>query len=319
MSTSNAGIKWGLVSTIKAPTDEILKFCAHHLDLGAHRLFIYLDDDNQEAYRILSDHPKIRPVLTDDRYWKKLGMKRRVKHQSRQFQNARHAYGRAVDVDWLTHIDVDEFLWPETALGPSLAALAPECLCARVRPVEALSGAIDAPTQFKGFSLNPGVRRRQTEKIYPTFGAHLNGGFLSHVAGKMFYRTGVADLKVQIHNVFVGEEMNPGQIELESCKLLHMHAQSWPAFWRAFQFRMEKGSYRSELKPNRPRANGGLSLHELFTTIYEAEGETGMHAFYDEVCAGSEDLQRRLSEFGLLHSCDLELEDKRDRYFPEIL
>ena len=309
--------KWGVVATIKAPVPEILDFCAHHLDIGAHRLFIYLDDDNRDAFRILSDHPKIRPTLTDDTYWKRLGMKRRVKHQSRQFENARHAYARAGDVDWLTHIDVDEFLWPlDRSLADQLADLPPECLCARIRPLEALAGGEGGITHFKGFSLKQPRRRDQTARIYPTWGKYLNGGFLSHVAGKMIYRTGIKGLKVQIHNVFVDDEMNPGQRELERTQLLHMHAKSWEDFIAAFRYRLEKGSYRSELKPNMPREEGGRNLHELFNMIHEANGEAGLRAFYDEVCTASPDLMDRLRAEGHIYNHSLRLTEKRSRHFP---
>lgn len=307
--------KWGVVSTIKAPVEDILNFCAHHLDLGAHRLFIYLDDDNQEAYRLLSDHPKVRPVLTDDSYWKRRGMKRRVKHQSRQFENARHAYRRASgQVDWLTHIDVDEFLWPEGHISDQLAALPQDCLCARLRPWESLASD-DALVHLKGFSIPMPRRRAETEAIYPTFGTHLNGGFLSHVAGKMMYRTGVDGLKVQIHNVFVGEDMNPGQVELTGTKLLHLHAKTWDEFYSAFHFRLEKGSYRSELKPNKPREEGGLSLHELFNLLHEEDGQAGLRAFYDAVCSAQPELIARLKAHGLHMAVDLDLPRKRRAQF----
>lgn len=312
-------VKWGVVSTIKAPVDEVLEFCAHHLELGAHRLFIYLDDDNQEAFRLLSDHPKIRPVLTDDAYWQKRGFKRREKHQSRQFENAKQAYNRASgQVDWLTHIDVDEFLWPERPLGDVLAELPASCQCARIRPWEALAIEDAAQTntvQFKGFTVAQPQRRQQTEAIYPDYGAHLNGGFLSHVAGKMIYRTGVDRLKVQIHNVWVGDEMNPGQRELADVKLLHMHAKSWEQFYAAYRFRMEKGSYRSELKPNKPREEGGLSLHELFQMLDEDGGTEALWRFYQQVCAASPELIQRLSTHGLHFAADLMLADKRQRHF----
>ncbi|CUH68404.1 hypothetical protein TG4357_03547 [Thalassovita gelatinovora] len=312
--------KWGVVATIKAPVHDILNFCAHHIDIGAHRLFIYLDDDNQDAYRILSDHPKVRPTLTDDTYWKRLGMKRRVKHQSRQFENARHAYGRALDVDWLAHIDVDEFLWPlDRSLAAQLADLPSDCQCARIRPVEALAGDDPEVTYFKGYSIRQPKRRIETAGIYPTYGPHLNGGFLSHVAGKMIYRTGVDGLKVQIHNVFVGDQMNPGQQELDGTQLLHMHAKSWDDFIAAFRFRLKKGSYRSELKPNMPREDGGLTLHELFTMIHDEEGEAGLRSFYDEVCTASPFLMDRLRSHGLMYSYELHLEDRRNRHFPGLL
>lgn len=319
VDTVNSAPKWGVVATIKAPTAEIMEFCAHHLELGAHRLFIYLDDDNQQAFDILSAHPKIRPIMTDADYWQKLGMKRRGKHQSRQFENARHAYGRAQDVEWLTHIDVDELLWPDRDLAQILAALPYKCLCARVRPYEALAGGEGPETHFKGFSIKQPKRKRETAAIYPSFGAHLNGGFLSHVAGKMFYRTGIADLKVQIHNVFVNDQMNPEQVELTDCKLLHLHAKSWQKFWGAFKYRLKKGSYRSELKPNMPREEGGVSLHELFSNLHQAEGDSGMRRFYDEVCVANQGLKFRLADFDHLYSFELALSAKVARHFPTFL
>ena len=66
--------------------------------------------------------------------------KRPVKHQVRQTQNATFTYHRKAEVDWLAHIDVDEFLWPAEPLAPLLAALPADIPYARVRPIEALSG-----------------------------------------------------------------------------------------------------------------------------------------------------------------------------------
>lgn len=310
--------RWGIVSTIKAPVGAILAFAAHHLDQGAHRLFLYLDDDNQAAFRILKAHPKIRPILTDDAYWRALGMKRRAKHQSRQFENARHAYGRAGDLDWLAHIDVDEFLLPARPLGAQLADLPPGCLCGRIRPVEALAPAEPGQPLFaKAFSLDRATRNRQTEALYPDYGAHLNGGFLSHVAGKMIYRTGIPDLKVNIHNITVGEVQNPGQRDMTETTLLHCHAKSWQDFIAAFHYRLDKGSYRSELKPNRPADQGGLTLHELFGTIHAAEGEAGLRRFYDQVCSATPAHLAALEAQGLLCRPALDLAGAIARHFPD--
>ena len=219
----SGGGKWGLVATIKAPAAQVLAFAAHHLDLGAHRLFLYLDDENQAAFDALAAHPKCRPVLTDAAYWAKLGMKRRVKHQARQTENARHAYGRAAgQVAWLAHIDVDEYLTPlpgAAPLGQQLAALPPSCLSARIRPAEALAQPPAQPasqptaqpaaqpvTHFKMLHPDRATRDRYARALWPDYGAHLNGGFLSHVAGKLIYRTGVTGLRVQIHNIFVHDQ-----------------------------------------------------------------------------------------------------------------
>ena len=317
--------KWGLVATIRAPAKAVLDFAAHHLDLGAHRLFIYLDDDNRAAHDALKAHPKCRPTLTDDAYWRRLGIKRRAKHQARQFENARHAYARAGDVDWLTHIDVDEFLWPRTDLAAQLAALPGDCLCARIRPVEALApdhgenGDDRGITRFKACAPDRATRHRQTAAIYGDFGAVLNGGFLSHVAGKMVYRTGIADLRVQIHNVFVGEQMNPGECPLPDTELLHLHAPSWDRFRRALDYRLEKGSYRAELRPNAPREEGGVNMHELINALINDGGEPMLHRFFNEVCTATPELRARLAAHGLLRSHVLDLAAKRAHHFPDFV
>ena len=87
--------KWGLVATILAPADEIRRFAAYHLEAGAHRLYLFLDAENPEAFDSLKAHPKIRVVTCDDAYWQKLCGKRPQKHQVRQSQNAPRAYNRA--------------------------------------------------------------------------------------------------------------------------------------------------------------------------------------------------------------------------------
>ena len=124
--------KWGIVSTIKAPARDILTFAAHHLDLGAHRIHIYLDDENPAAFAALKAHPKCRVITTDAAYWQRR-KSRPEKHQARQTANATHCYRRGPQLDWLAHIDVDEFLWPQSPLSGQLATLAPDVISARIR------------------------------------------------------------------------------------------------------------------------------------------------------------------------------------------
>lgn len=305
---------WGIVATIKAPARDILDFAAYHLDLGAHRLYLYLDAPNPEALASLKPHPRLRVITCDAAYWRKLGPRRPAKHQVRQSANATHAYGRRAEVDWLIHMDVDEFVWPDAPLADLLGALPPGTLCARIRPMEALAGAAGL---FKGF-IPPGPRREAiVERLYPTWGSHVKGGFLSHLAGKLFVRTGLGPLTVKIHNVFSGERMNPGETELDRVALCHCHAKSWEDWIAAFAYRHEKGAYRAELAPNRPRERGGMSLHEVLGLIESEQGEPGLRAFYDEICTASPGLCDRLAAEGLLRHCDLGLDAKRRKHFPE--
>ncbi|MFP4404831.1 glycosyltransferase family 2 protein [Rhodosalinus sp.] len=305
---------WGVIATIKAPDDEILAFAAHHLDLGAHRLYLYLDDEAPQAQAHLEAHPKVRVVRTDDAWWaKRRG--RPEKHQTRQFVNARHALNRKQGCDWLAHIDVDEFLWPEGDIGALLAALPADCLTARVRPIEALADPGGGfPTFFKGTHVARAARQAAAERVHGGWAAHLPGGFLSHVQGKLFVRHGHG-LKLRIHNAMQGEVENPGLRELDAVRLCHLHAPSWERFRAHYRYRLARGSYRDELRPQ--AGPDGLNLHTLFRRIEAERGEAGLREMFREVAEAQPALLARLEAEGLLHRCDLRLAEKVARHFPE--
>jgi hypothetical protein len=311
-------LKWGIVSTIKAPMHEVLGFVAYHLQRGAHRLYIYLDAPDDATFATLKAHPKVRVTQTNDAYWSKKGS-RPNKHQPRQTINAADAYAKRVEVDWLTHIDHDEFLVWDSPLEQQLAALNTDCLCARIRPIEALTSknADTEPRPFKSFKLPMTERRRITESLYPTYGAHLNGGFLSHVAGKMIYRTGIDGFSVKIHNAFLNDSQNPGQQELEQTRLCHLHGATWIDWIKSYTYRKEKGAYRAELKAPFDQGTGGLSMHELLSQIEARDGEKGLRAFYDEVCTARPELLAGLAAHDLLHWHRLDLNAAIAEQFPE--
>lgn len=311
--------QWGIVSTIKAPLPAILDFAAWHLELGAHRLYLYLDEDVPDTLAALQAHPKIRAQHTDAAWWdKRKG--RPAKHQVRQCANARHANSRRPEVDWLADVDVDEFLLPTTPLADQLAALPTHALCARVRPIEALApmpGSPKGAVAFKAFHLDQSARQTAAEDCFPTWGRHLSGGFLSHVAGKLFFRTGLKGLDIRIHNVTLNDVQNPGQQALTGTELGHFHAADWDHFRAVYTFRLSRGSYRADLKPQ-VRRDGAVNLHDLFTMIEEAGGDAALRAFYDEVCTARPALCDRLDHHGLLRRHQMDLPALRQRHFGDL-
>lgn len=313
-SSDRTGTTWGLVSTIRAPSEVILNFAAHHLDIGAHRIHIFLDEDCPEARRALAAHPRCSVTVTDAAYWAKR-RKRPDTHQARQSLNATRAYRRRPGVAWLGHIDVDEFLHPGAApLSAQLAALPGEARTARVRPLEALApDGDDAVTWFKACHPRQSPRNAQTEAIHPTYGAYLNGGFLSHVAGKIFVRTGQDNISLRIHNAFDADGRIPNNHPLDEVKLCHLHAPDWATWLSAYRYRLAQGSYRPALKG---RSSVPIPMNTLFQAIEADGGEAALRAFYDEVCTATPALRARLAAHGLLHRIDLDLDAKRARHFP---
>jgi hypothetical protein len=309
---------WGIVATVKADAHTILRFVAYHLELGAHRIYIYLDAPCPEAQEALRNHPRTRVVRCDEGYWDRHNKGNRPEmHQPRQTFNATRAYRRADDVDWLIHMDVDEFLVSKGQIASHLAALPAQIQCARARPMELLAGG-DPQTgaAFKAFIPAGKQREQVVASLYPTFGQHLKGGFLSHIAGKIFVRTGIKGLKFRIHNAFLEGETNPDHIEMPEIDLAHFHALDWESWYAHFAYRHREGSYRAGLGPARSRDRGGITMHELFTLIHEDDGKVGLRAFFDEVCADTPELRARLERDGCLRLTSFPLDAALAKHFP---
>jgi hypothetical protein len=307
--------RWGLVSTIKAEATDVLNFAAYHLDAGAHRLNLYLDAPCPNAMPFLKAHPKILVILCDDAYWLKRRKSYPEKHQTRQTLNATRAYRRQCDdLDWLIHIDVDEFLWSTQPVADHLAQVGSSDLCARVRPIESLAGD---GTAFKGYIPNSPERGATVGRIYPNFGTHVIGGFLSHLQGKLFVRTGLDRVSIRIHNAYQDGVECRSHSDLTQIDLCHLHGKDWHTWYSQYRYRLEKGSYRAELKPARPRETGGVTKHELLNAIEVEEGLSGLRAFYDELCADTPELRAKLPAEGLLKIRDLTLATKRRVHFPD--
>lgn len=314
---------WGVVATIRAPARDILNFAAHHLDLGAQRVHVYLDAPNPEAEAALRGHPACRVILCDDAYWSRRRRGRPETHQPRQSFNATQCLTHAPEVDWLAHLDVDEFLWPTRPLAAQLADLPAATLSARIRPIEALApDPTDPPpalTQwFKSCAPDPRRRRAETDAIYPGLGPHLDGGFLSHVAGKVLVRTGQPGISLRIHNAFRDGQRDATPAELPEMLLCHLHAMDWDHWHATYRFRLAQGSYRAGLKPAPLSGPAGLSMNALFHRLEESGGEAALRRFFAEVCTATPALRARLAAHGHLHAIPLDLDAKRAHHFPQV-
>lgn len=307
--------KWGIVSTIKAADSDLLDFVAYHLDAGAHRIFIYLDAPHPTAKPLLKAHPKVRVIETTQEYWQARRKEMPKKHQVRQVANATRAYRRQCkDLDWLCHMDVDEFIAGPHPIAKALKDLPPDTICARIRPVESLAGEGCA---FKATPMTGRNRQNVAATLYPEFGEFTRFGFLSHIQGKRFVRTGLSDVSVRIHNVYVEGQENPDQAELAQFDLCHLHAKTWEDWLSHYRYRLSKGSYRAELSPPKPADLGGITLHQLMSTLEQEQGEAGLRRMFDELCNDTEEHRQRLESQDMLRIHHLELAQKRQRIFPE--
>ncbi|SHH25368.1 glycosyltransferase family 2 protein [Marivita hallyeonensis] len=302
---------WGLVCTTNAPLLDVARFVAYHIDLGARRIYLFLDTPDTDVIALLGENPKVRLTVCDAAYWRQLGKDRPDTHQVRQSFNATHALRQAEgDVDWLGHIDIDEFILSDKKLSTTLKSVADDAAAIRLFPAEALASKVPGamPTHFK---LRPASDNaaQALHDAYPTFGSYLRGGFLSHTAGKIFVRTGLGEVRLKIHRVrFHGQDVS-NVAQVENVHVGHLHAPDWESFMAKLAFRREKGSYR--IQPDEPMKSVG----RLLSWLHEEEGDEGLRMFFDEMCLDSSDLRARLKRNDLLLTPQFDPDAALERVF----
>lgn len=241
---------WGIVSTIKAPLDEVLAFAAYHLDLGATRLWLCFDDPDDPAAGVLENLPRITVLRCDAGHWARLGIARPPRHQNRQTANAQHVL-RLCDLDWLLHIDVDEFLHSPRPVADALRDVRPNRPFVRVKAWEALhcpdmGDDIFTSSVFRA-PLNSDAQAPHRSAVFGPYEPLFPTGVMSHAVGKCFFRTDVPGLQAWLHGAALnGEKVPPGP-HLPGMSLLHFHSQNRQDWLSRLPYRLEKGAY--VLKP----------------------------------------------------------------------
>lgn len=303
----SGALAWGVAAQVKAERVALETFVAWHLDLGATRVVIYFDDPDDPGAALLAGlGPRVVSVRCDAAHWAGFG-KRPGKKTARQTMNVQHAYDRT-DLDWLAHVDVDEFILPVVlpgeAVAPSvaarLAAVPPDAPFVRMRPYEALAQPDGSPPRhFR--APPPGHQRDQVvRRIYGDAAQGLVGGMLSHAVGKGISRRGVAGLAPRIHVPRLHGEGVQGVPFLPGLVMLHYHATD-RAHWLA------QLAYRTEL--------GAYSARPQNVAFFQAATPADLNQFYDRVQIAHPQLLAGLQMENLLLTHDPQLEAVRARTF----
>ncbi len=307
VKTDPATLRWGTVSLIKAPLRDIARFAAYHLDLGAARVHLHLDEPHPAAVALLSGHPQIDLVTCDPEWWATQKKPRMKTHQLRQAWVATQTYHRT-DLDWLAHIDVDEFILCPRVMSDDLASLPANMAALHLPPAELLGGTQDL---FKLTPLDAGQGSAVLEEIYPNFGAHLRGGFISHLEGKLIARCGIPGLRFGVHALLENGQPASNRMALPGLYLGHAHAPDWDRFRQHLEFRLQQGSYR--------RADDtAFSLRHILDMLQSDSGDDGLRAFFAEVCEGTYALTTALRARDMLLHRPLDLDAKVEKFFGSI-
>lgn len=289
---------WGICTTLKAPVEQVLAFVAHHLDLGADRIWLYFDDPDDPAIPVLERFEKIEITRCDAAYWAGYRAGRPERHQNRQGQNMRRCY-KWTTLPWLCHIDVDESIWPTTPVAEVLDLIPPDANMVRMAPWEALNDATLADDIFTARHFRAALRTKPgnsvRKQIFQELEFLLPEGTLSHASGKCFFRTGLRGFQPRLHGA-KDKNINAVGAQVQSdLALLHFHAQDRKQWLDRLTFRLERGAYRENL---------GL------TTYLQVCGKAARSEFYDRVQVSTPEMLDRLRSIGAVIEADLGLRDK---------
>lgn len=295
---------WAVVATVKAPLHDIAGFAAYHLSLGAARIYLYLDDPRDADIAFLQTDAKIDITACDAPWWAQHKQPRPSTHQRRQMFNATHAY-RHMAQDWLAHIDVDEFILPSKPINTVLANVPASAALLQMPSAELLAPTnADDPARF--FKLTPRQADQPSsvrEDIYPTYGLHLRGGFISHIDGKIFVRSGLKNVTIGIHSLLYQGLAATNIHTQNALRLGHAHAPSWEIFQKHLAFRLAHGSYRK-------RDNTDFRLADIIDFLRETEGKNGLRHLFQEVNEATPALVAALRHHNMLLDHPLDLDQK---------
>jgi len=105
-------MSWGTVTLADEPIELLYAFAAWHRYLGAEEIHIFLDTPNEKTAAALSEIPGVIVTQCDEIFWAANGGRYHVQTKRQQVVG-NFAYAEA-KVDWLAHIDADEFIYPYT-------------------------------------------------------------------------------------------------------------------------------------------------------------------------------------------------------------
>ena len=202
-------------ATVNEPVELLVSFVAHHLELGADLVHLYLDQSHPEAVAVFKDHPKVMVTTCDAGYWAKISKKGRpLSLPGRQIANYTHAYS-SMTADWLLLCDADEYLVPSGDMGEILGRQAAETDYLRIRVAEkVMPPDMVAKTVFDGtFRLGQPRGADFAPEIYGAeLAVMLERVVAGHDKGKSIIRRGV-DLVMQVHEP-MPKPVKPGSAEL---------------------------------------------------------------------------------------------------------
>lgn len=183
------------VATIaKEPWPVLNRFLTWHLQQGAQKIILYLDDPEDPSLARLKGEPRVDPRPCTSAFWADLRIKPDARFTRRQRGVLSQAYHQLND-GWLLVVDADEMMWMrDQSIPDALASLPADAQSLRVRSAEQvrLANGVEA--------FRTPIERAAVDRVYGTQSGLLRArfGLAYHPEGKSFHRAGQR-LNMKLH------------------------------------------------------------------------------------------------------------------------
>lgn len=290
---------WGIVMTVDEPSPLVISNVAWHISTGAKEVHLYFDRVNDPVMNIVATLQKVRAVDCNDDYWLSVSTKRPDAQTKRQFINANDAL-KHCSVDWLVHIDADEFLLQNSPIQHELRSLRETSVALHFDVRERVyTESSSSRSIFDGaFRSRSHFPMSLDRSLFGELNRYLQRGLLSHCAGKTAIPTN-QDFLIGVHSAYKGRrssDTRAPRLGSRSTVLLHFDGLT-PLHWIA-----------KLLKYARTTQLHGTSMFSKARQYQIAECLEciGSHdsalAFHDKLRLLNQKQKSRLASFDLLHT-----------------
>lgn len=255
MPTSIA-VQTCIVSTVRAPLDDTLRFAFYHLNTGMDALILFFDDPEDPAIERLRPFGRITVIACDDTYWQAAGISRNASIEARQIFNADRglSIAKTMHMDWIIHIDSDELIYTRVPLGELLSGAESDVVRFDIR--EAIPRNPNAKEAFDGISLFKRPSSRLKRAIVILLGCrhavYHREYFRGHLESKSAVRVDADIPGMGIHWP-KHSGMSSGIVTDERIVLLHFESCSFSAWNEKWARRSDGSASASKLRGNRKR------------------------------------------------------------------
>lgn len=293
-------MRWGVVLTANEPLALVETNVRWHLATGAEVIFVFLDDPNDPSQNALRAIPNCSVHLCDGSYWSEAKPKngRPPSQMRRQTINANWAQSHC-DLDWLFHIDADEFIWQSGDLRAELSDHDDPSTELNLPVFERIFPIGQQQSLFDGaFRVSSDLTPDQATTAFGSFASLMKRGQYSHGAGKSGVRVG-AGLRLGVHNA---TRIGPGGRQKRAAKrvsktahLLHFDGVT-PLHWmmKALRYRQTPRDVQAKvLQPHR--------VAQIRWMMDRAETMEAMRQAHRSMFALTDERRSKLEALGLLH------------------